>query len=95
MTNNYDLYPCFVVYTGDDFRWEFQDWLEGEGFIPKRSHGGSQPWIHVYLEERMYLGGKLGISFGHAIGDHAISIDDFKTIYYIYEKYLGTSFMLV
>ena len=84
---------CFVVYTGRDQKESFVTWLEEEGFTLKSTYGGGRPWVHVFLAEKKYIPGKLGVGFGYCVGDHAISIDDFKVIYDIYRKYQGLHFM--
>lgn len=84
--------PCFVVYTGSE-RSSFERWLEGEGFKLRTTYGGGVPWIHVYLEDKEYNWGKSGVGRGYSIGNHAISIEGFMTIYNIYKKYEGLHFM--
>lgn len=93
MKNNLESYPCFVVRTGKKRRTEFIDWLKKEHFELKHTYGWGAPWVHVYLKEKLYVGGKTGIAFGYNIGGHAITIEEFKTIYAIYKKYEGSHFM--
>lgn len=92
MKNNFESYPCFVVYVGKE-RDNFIEWLKSEGFSLKHSYGAGRPWVHVYLKEKLYVGGKGGIAFGYTMDNHAISIDDFLIIYNIYKKYKDWHFM--
>lgn len=48
-------------------------------------------WIYISLSDRTYLPGSLGIAHTNVLGDHAITITEFMTIYRIYEKYNGLS----
>jgi len=86
-------HPCFVVYTGKERRPSFERWLKNEGFRLRDTYGGGVPWVHVYLENREYCWGRGGVGRGYSIGDHAITIEDFETIYNIYKKYEGLHFM--
>ena len=46
-------------------------------------------WIHVNITRKMYAYGMPGVSIARPIGNHAITIEEFKTIYQIYRKYEG------
>lgn len=77
---------------------EFYDWLKSEGFISgweagmsydKGFYQGYVDWIYVNLNTKIVVPGMLGIDLFKPIGNHAITIEEFKTIYEIYKKYTG------
>ncbi len=85
-----------VLVKDDGFRtgeklWFFR-WLENEGFTyyPLGTSSGVG-WVYINLTSKVYTGGKTGVSVTSVIANHAISIEDFMTIYKIYEKYKGLS----
>ena len=47
------------------------------------------PWVHVDINTKQYAYGMPGVAITGAIGNHAITIDEFMIIYSIYEKYEG------
>lgn len=68
----------------------FLNWLRSEGF----SFGGYKGnygcwWVHINITRKQYAYGMPGQELAKAIGNHAITIDEFKTIYGIYKKYSG------
>lgn len=66
----------------------FLQWLRSEGFVIGDPHGNFGCWwIHVNITRKMYAYGMPGVSITRPIGNHAITINDFKTIYQIYKKY--------
>lgn len=70
----------------------FFRWLrEEECFSPAGYHGhyDSCPWIFINITRKQYAYGMPGASLAVPIGNHAITIDEFKTIYGIYKKYEG------
>ena len=66
----------------------FFAFLKEEGFS-YGSHKGNVgcPWIHVDITTKQYACGMRGIEPVGTIGEHAITISEFKTIYGIYKKY--------
>ena len=64
------------------------DFLRSEGYS-LGSHKGCYGclWAHIDITTKQYAYGAPGIEFVGAIGDHAITIDEFMTIYNIYKKY--------
>lgn len=68
----------------------FLDWLRSEEFRCG-DHKGSYgcPWIYVDLTRMQYAYGMPGIGKAGVIGNHAITVEEFKTIYAIYKKYEG------
>lgn len=70
----------------------FIKWLISEGFKVHDLYHGC--WAHVTalyinLNSKIYAIGKPGIRLFEPIGNHAITIEEFKTIYSIYTKYEG------
>ena len=68
------------------------EFLRSEGYT-NGSHKGSFgcPWVHVDITTKQYAYGVPGVELVGAIGDHAINIDEFMTIYNTYKKYEGLS----
>lgn len=64
------------------------------GFVTRGlSHGWYEGvhWIYVNLNSKLYAPGMPGIPITTALGHHAVTIEEFKTIYNIYKKYEGKS----
>nr|MBQ4455597.1 hypothetical protein [Clostridia bacterium] len=81
---------CFLV-SGEDLGQQdskFISFLRDEGFKGKYGFWDC-PWIWVNIETKVYGRGRPGVKYCNAIGDHAITIDEFMTMYNIYKKYLG------
>lgn len=70
---------------------EFYKWLHENGFKSWGRHGffSSCPWIYVNLNNRIYAFGMPGIPITQEFGDHAVTIEEFMSIYNIFEKYKG------
>lgn len=71
---------------------EFVEWLKSEGFSVYEKYSGT--WVHitalyVNLNTKTYSFGKPGIKLFEPIGGHAITTEEFKTIYAVYKKYDG------
>lgn len=68
----------------------FYSWLRVAGFKSwgHEGHWG-MPWVYVNLNSKIYAPGMPGIPITESICDHAITIEEFFTIYKIYEKYEG------
>ena len=67
---------------------EFYTWLREEGFKGGDYHGNfGCPWAHVNITRKLYACGMPGVCKAQPIGNHAITIKEFKTIYEIYKKY--------
>lgn len=71
-----------------DINAPFYDFLRNEGYT-YGTHKGSFgcPWAHVDITTKQYAYGMPGVSFVGEIGNHAITIGEFMTIYNIYKKY--------
>lgn len=69
----------------------FFEWLRNEGFKFIGYHGnyGICPWAYVNITRKGYAYAIPGISLAQPIGNHAITIKEFMTIYNIYKKYDG------
>ena len=68
----------------------FFSWLCDEGFSFAGYHGNyGCYWAHVNIARRQYAYGMPGVCLAEPIGNHAITIEEFMTIYRIYEKYQG------
>ena len=66
----------------------FFKWLREEGF----TFGGYKgnfgcPWVYVNLTRKQFAYGMPGVSLVQPIGNHAITIEEFQTIYSIFKKY--------
>ncbi len=70
---------------------EFVLWLRKEGFQYGSTKGnyGCCPWLYVNITRKLYAYGMPGIGLVQPIGNHAITIDDFRQIYAIFKKYEG------
>lgn len=77
----------------DSWDADFYKWLESEGFERWKKGKGifdGVIWVYVNINSRLFTPGMPGIPItSPIIGDHAITIDEFKTIYAIFKKYEG------
>ena len=48
-------------------------------------------WMFINIHSKVYATGRPGIGYAPVVGDHAITFDEFVTIYNIYKKYEGFS----
>ena len=73
--------------------WEsdFIKYLDSEGFENwgKKGYFSGINWIYVNLNNKKFAFGIPGIPITTPVGNHAITIEEFKTIYNIYKKYDG------
>lgn len=70
----------------------FYSWIRDEGFSFAGHHGNyGCYWAYVNITRKQYAYGMPGVSLVQPIGNHAITINEFMTIYRIYEKYQGKS----
>ena len=73
-----------------DCKAPFFKWLQGEGFTFGGYHGNYECWwVHINITRKQYAYGMPGVSLALPIGNHAITIDEFKTIYAIFKRYEG------
>ena len=70
----------------------FYEFLRNEGYAYGAHKGNfGCPWAHVDITTKQFAYGMPGAELVGAIGNHAITIDEFITIYNIYKKYNGLS----
>ena len=68
------------------------DWLKGEGYIGWGRKGTyNTDWIYINIYSKVYAPGVPGVGVTKVVGDHAITFDEFQTIYNIFKKYEGLS----
>ncbi len=68
----------------------FYKWLRSLGYEFAGHHGNfGSTWAYVDISNKEFAYGMPSIAFMAAIGNHAITMDEFLTIYKIYEKYEG------
>ena len=68
----------------------FLIWLRDEGFTFGGYHGNYGCWwVYINITRKQYAYGMPGVSLAQPIGNHAITIEEFQTIYAIYKKYDG------
>jgi hypothetical protein len=74
-----------------EFDAPFVQWLLEEGFKIGwcKGHYSNCPWMYIDITRKLYAYGMPGIAIVPVIGEHAITLDEFKTIYAIYKKYEG------
>ena len=70
---------------------EFGSWLKENGFhmVERGSWPVGIDWVFVNLNNKMYRGGKIGVGFCEEFGGHAVTPEEFKIIYNIFQKYAG------
>ena len=69
---------------------EFFIWLREEGFH-SWGHQGNYGcwWVYVNMDSKIFAPGMPGIAITHPIGNHAVTISEFHTIYKIFKQYEG------
>lgn len=78
---------------GDDIKNEWRSdfvlFLKDEGFKPWSSHGfySNCDWMFINVNSKVYAPGMPGVQITEVVFNHAITIDEFKTIYNIYQEY--------
>ena len=84
--------PAFLV-CDDAFKdlqnpvWE---WLRSEGYTFGGYHGSyGCPWAHIEITRKLYAYGMPGVGLAPEVGNHAITLEEFKMIHNIYKKYEG------
>ena len=48
-------------------------------------------WLYINIYSKVFTKGRAGIALTKVVGDHAITFDEFVTIYNIFKKYEGFS----
>lgn len=69
----------------------FYEWLYDNGFRYAwyKGHYDCCDWVYVNITHKLYADGMPGIPVVAVTGNHAITIEDFYTIWNIYKKYEG------
>lgn len=70
----------------------FVEWLLSEGFSVHERFGGSWLYVtalYINLNTKTLACGMPGIKLFEPVGGHAVTIEEFKTIYAIFKKYDG------
>lgn len=84
---------CFLIKDESlkqGWRSTIYDWLKAEGFITWGRKGTyNTDWIYINIFSKVYAPGVPGVGVTKVVGDHAITFEEFKTIYNIYKKYEG------
>lgn len=85
---------CFLIkdVSLKDMNAEFYTWLRRHGFThgePTKGYYDGVSWVYVNLNSKKYGPGMPGISLTEVVCNHTITIDEFMTIYGIFEKYEG------
>ena len=63
--------------------------LDDSGFtkLANQSFYDGCNWIYVDLKAKIYVPGKPGINISKVVFDHSITLNEFQSIYNIYQKY--------
>ena len=83
---------CFLVKDKDLLKGvesEIANWLGKEGFELCKGWWTGVDWIYININSKTYMGGMPGISVTTPVGEHAITIEEFKAIYSVFKKYEG------
>lgn len=81
---------CFLVKDHDLLRGnksEIALWLNNEGFEACKGWWSGVDWIYININSKTYMGGMPGIPVTTPVGQHAITIEEFKAIYSVFKKY--------
>lgn len=84
---------CFLVkderLKGNWYKTPIYDFLEEEGFVSWKNASFPEDidWLYINIYSKVYSKGRVGIALTKVVGDHAITFDEFLTIYNIYKKY--------
>lgn len=64
----------------------FKQYLEQEKFKNQGFGFWGCPWYFINIDSMVYVPGRPGISYANPIGGHAITEDEFKTIWEIFKS---------
>ena len=69
----------------------FLCWLRENGFKMAwyKGHYDCCDWVYVNITEKLFAYGMPGVPITTPVGNHAITMSEFFTIYYIYDNYNG------
>ena len=85
---------CFLVKDESlklEWRAPLYEWLRNEGFVSWGRKGTflGVDWIYINITSKVFAPGMPGVGITRVIANHAITLDEFMTIYNIYKKYDG------
>lgn len=85
---------CFLVKDESlklEWRAPLYEWLRSEGFVSWGRKGTflGVDWIYINITSKVFAPGMPGVGITRVIANHAITLDEFMTIYNIYKKYDG------
>ena len=85
---------CFLVKDESlkqEWRAPIYQWLKNEGFVSWGRKGTyiGVDWIFINITSKVFAPGMPGVGITPTICNHAISLDEFMTIYNIFKKYEG------
>ena len=90
---------CFLIkderIIGDWYSTPIYQFLKDEGFIcwgKAKSHADID-WLYINIYSKVYSKGMYGVGLTRVVGGHAITFEEFLTIYNIYKKYEGFSML--
>jgi hypothetical protein len=80
-----------------DINAPFYKWLIENGFkyAWHKGHYECCDWVYVNITHKLYADGMPGIPVVTPTGNHAITIDEFFTIWKIYEKYVDKEVLVM
>ena len=87
---------AFLVKDKQFEKWESPifAWLKKEGFTYAWYKGNyGCDWVFINITSKKYACGMPGVEITYPTGNHAITLDEFMTIYNIYKKYEGMNVM--
>lgn len=67
----------------------FVKFLHSEGFktCGRKGYYSGIDWIYVNINNKRYAFGVPGVAVTEPVGEHAITIEEFRVVYEIYKKY--------
>ena len=84
---------CFLVKGNEiaDAHSSFWDWLRDQGFHSWGRHGHypQVDWVFINVCSKIYAPGMPGMQLANPLFGHAITLEEFYTIWDIYSKYSG------
>ena len=85
---------CFLIKDKTIANWSeshIRKFLIDEGFINwgKAKSRESIDWLYINIYSKVYSKGMAGVGLTEVVADHAITFEEFLTIYNIYKKYEG------
>ena len=88
---------CFLVKGKEveDMYSPFWRWLREQGFHSWGRHGhfAYVDWVYINVRSKIYAPGMPGIGLASPLFNHAITLEEFYTIWNIYSKYEGLSML--